>query len=83
MARKPIETLGVAAPRVTRDEATELCVHHLRLAAMYFQATHEDNNKQLEEEITRQCADDDCARLSALSWAGVIYSIYEEMKDRD
>ena len=33
-----IDKLGVDVPRVTRDEALELCAHHLKLATMYFEA---------------------------------------------
>jgi hypothetical protein len=47
------DRLNISAPSVTQDEATELCVHHFRLAAMYFEATPDDNNHNVNEEIDR------------------------------
>jgi hypothetical protein len=35
--------VGVDAPRVSRDVALELMVHHLQLAAMYYEATPDDD----------------------------------------
>jgi hypothetical protein len=70
---------------MTPDEATELCVYHLRMAAALFQIVPDDNNVSLLDEIDRQCADDtlDCDVKPARAWATEIYRIYEEMKKRD
>lgn len=54
-----MKTFGVDAPRVTHDEAVELCIYHLRMAAMYYEATPNDDNKQLVEEINRLMKRDD------------------------
>lgn len=79
-----IEKMTVDHPKLTRDEATELCVYHLRTAAALFQLVPDDGNKALEDEIRRQCDSDlDCDRLPALAWAGAIYAIYEKMKEDD
>lgn len=46
--------LSIDLPRVTSDEACELVVYHLRLAAAYFEATPHDQCKQLLDELMRQ-----------------------------
>lgn len=33
-----METITTDGLTLTRDESTELCIHHLRLAAMFFEA---------------------------------------------
>lgn len=73
------------APKLTRDEATELCVYHLRCAAGLFQLVPDDGNKSLLAEIDRQCAGglDDCDIKPAKLWAEAILNAYEEMKERD
>lgn len=41
------------AASVTRDEAVEYVIHHLRLAAMFFECTPDDRGAQIHEEIGR------------------------------
>jgi hypothetical protein len=65
------------APKVTPDEATELVVWHLRMAASLFQIVPEDGNAALYSEIERQCSDDKFARDPALNWADKIDRMYE------
>lgn len=77
------ERMQYDAPKLSRDEATELCVYHLRMAASLFQLVPDDTNKSIEQEIERQCSDDEFARLPAKTWAGVIYEMYETSKEND
>lgn len=75
------QKLGYDAPKLTRDEATELCVYHLRCAAGLFQLVPDDDNVALVAEIKRQC--DDVEAPAALTWASDMLSIYEEMKEQE
>ena len=51
----PSERLGLDAPKCTRDEAVELFVHHVQLAAMYFLNAPEDPKaEQVMEELSRK-----------------------------
>ena len=77
------DRLGYDAPKFTRDEATELCVYHLRMAAALFQVVPDDGNQALLAEIKRQCQDDECTYIPAQIWAGKILDLYEQMKDHD
>jgi hypothetical protein len=79
------ERLGYDAPKLTQDEATELCVYHLRCAAGLFQLVPDDENESLRKEILRQCSDglENTDIKPAMLWAASIYAAYEEMKDRD
>lgn len=72
-------------PKLTRDEATELCVYHLRCAAGLFQLVPDDNNEALRAEILRQTKDDleSVDTQPAMLWAAAMYAAYNEMKDRD
>lgn len=72
---------GIDVPRVTNDEATELCVYHLQMASAYFQAAPDDMNKSLIEEIKRKMQNDSYAISPAMHWAEHIWSIYEAGKD--
>lgn len=67
------------APEVTRDEATELCVHHLRMAAALFQVVPEDNNASLVDEIQRQCTEE-IEKYPALAFVHQISNMYERMR---
>lgn len=69
-------------PMLTRDEATELCVYHLRMAASLFQLVPDDENVQLNNEIDRAC-ENDYDKLAAKAWADNMYSVYEKAKERD
>lgn len=56
-----MEQINVCAPAVTEEQAIALVVHHLQLAAMYFEATPDDRGRsvisQIEnEEIPAPCA---------------------------
>lgn len=79
------ERLSHDGPKLTRDEATELCVYHLRCAAGLFQLVPDDGNIALRAEIIRQTTGDledvDCK--PALLWAAAMLSAYETMKDDD
>lgn len=45
-----MERVGLdSLPAVTEDEALELCVHHLQLAAIYFNNVSHDIEANLEE----------------------------------
>lgn len=73
--------LSYDAPRLTRDEATELCVYHLRMAASLFQLVPDDRNI-LHEEIDRQCKHDiDTVDIfPAKLWAEAIWNAYNRME---
>lgn len=75
------ERIGYDCIKVTRDEATELCVYHLRMAAALFQASPDDSNLSLLAEIDRMC--DDVEKPAIKVWATIMLETYEEMKDRD
>lgn len=77
--------LGYDPPRLTRDEATELCVYHLRSAAALFQLVLDDDNRSLLAEIERQTEGDlqDVDRTPMMLWAASILEAYDNMKDRD
>lgn len=77
------EKFGADFGRFTRDEATELCVYHLRMAASFFQLVPDDGNQSLQAEIKRQCEDDPVCDLPAQTWADKIFDMYEQMKDDD
>lgn len=79
------ERFSYDSPKLTRDEATELCVYHLRCAAGLFQLVPDDANIALRAEITRQTAGDleDVDRKPALLWAAAMLAAYEGMKELD
>lgn len=92
MASKAPNTIGLDAPQVTHDEAVELCVYHLRLAQMYFEASPDDKNVQLLEEIDRKYIiwtgnGRNCGHMtghtSALQWADNIFEEFEALKKDD
>ena len=84
MRRETILTDGI---RVTRDEAVELCLHHLNLAAKFFEASPDDNNEQINREAERILRDPDLPDfdtpelVAARAWLKVIHAQYEIMKD--
>ena len=79
------EKLGLDAGRFTRDEATELCVYHLRMAAAFYQLVPDDDNEALRSEIIRQNQGNlvEVDITPAMLWAGAMYAAYNEMKERD
>jgi len=46
----PNERLSYDPPKLTRDEATELCVYHLRQAAALFQLVPDDGNEMKDRD---------------------------------
>ena len=85
MAKKSKERVAVDVPRVTRDEAVELVIHHLRLAAMFFEATPDDDAQQLHDEIMRISKGETVApwRDAALKFCHEINAIYNKMAEED
>ena len=75
------DTLKVDAPEVTRDEALELMVHHLQLAAMYFEAVRDTPKTRVE--VSRLLDRDARSRAAALAWYDTIYQYYEALKEGD
>lgn len=73
------------SPALTRDEATELCVYHLRMATALYQLVPEDNNKAIRAEIIRQTEGDidSIDRAPALAWALAMFKAYERLKRDD
>ena len=79
MTRKS-ETYGVDVPPVTRDEALELMVHHLQLAAAYFEATPEDAN-DCYVEMGRLMAGTKPALVGARAFYSSLVEHYAKMED--
>lgn len=82
------QLLGLDPPRVSRDMALELMVHHLELAAMYYEATPQDHEATKAEAerliLEKEVADHVPPSLVALrSWLEAIRQEYEDMKKRD
>lgn len=77
------EQYGFDGPKVTRDEATELCVYHLRLAAALYQVVPEDDNFALSHELERQFASDidHVAIEPAKAWAQLMLDGYNKVKE--
>lgn len=77
--------------KTTRDEAVELTIHHLRLAAMFFQnipdGTRAEEKALLIEELNRQMKDN-AGKLykgfdydACVSFINTIVDVYAEDKD--
>lgn len=65
-------TIGVDAPRVTdEEEALVLMLHHLRLAAMYFEATPNEN-------LCERLPADEFSRPAMAAWAEAMEALYPE-----
>lgn len=77
-----METIIIDAPEVTRDAAVEHMVHHLQLAAMYFEAVPESYD-DVRDEMLRLIKNDDRSIGPALAWFSHIHKYYEDMKERD
>jgi hypothetical protein len=79
------EQMSYDAPKVTRDEATELCVYHLRCAAGLFQLVPDDGNVSLRAEILRQNKDglEEIDITPAMLWAASIFAAYGRSEERD
>lgn len=72
------QTDGIA---VTRDEAAELCIHHLQLAAKFFEVVAEPSTPRLLEELERLWPED-LGRPGAIAFIEAINHSYEEDKKR-
>lgn len=79
-----MKTVNTDGLEVTQDEALEFAIHHLRLAALFFEAGP-DSYKIWEEEIKRILSRglDTPAQHAALDWLSSIHRIYEKMKVND
>lgn len=72
--------VGLDAPRVHPDTATELMAHHLQLAAMYFEAIPdkpEENVREIERIIGKQ----EPAFIAGKEWLRVIQAYYDKLKE--
>jgi hypothetical protein len=77
--RDRIQTDGY---NTTPDEAVELCIHHLRLAAMFFEGTPDDKGLQLYGELQRQVpVKDSIMVLAATNFITDLTKSYQELKD--
>lgn len=65
---------------VTRDEGVELMVHHLMLAALFFETTPDDKGDQIYEEIARRMTGQS-SRNASVIFTRTITETYEAMKD--
>ena len=65
-----------------QNEATLLMVHHLHLAAMYFELTHDDHGRHATDVIKKKMEHEH--RDAAISFIAVLCSYYEDLrKDED
>jgi hypothetical protein len=78
----PAERVHTDSLHLTRDEAAELMIHHLRLAAMLFEATPEDNGTQVNDEIDRLHGTEIWAPAARMFNSSLV-DAYNRMKDRD
>lgn len=78
--------IGVDAPRVSRDMALELMVHHLQLAAMYYEATSADeaaNLAEAERLMQSEIPDhDEPARIAMRPWLAALNNYYASLKKK-
>ncbi len=73
---------GFDMPRLTRDEATELCVYHLRIACALFQLVPDDGNVSINAEIERVTKDAlPCDREPMRAFVQTILVEYAKMKE--
>lgn len=79
--------LGIDVPRVTRDVALKLMVHHIELAAAYYEATPEDKGAvRLEAERLLKSSIpgfEDPAIVAARAMLIALNAHYEAMKGQD
>ena len=75
---------------IQRDMAVEAVVHHLRLAAMFFEALPDGNEfEMLKEELFRQKDLTEKPGIvpvwlnPACTWAALMHESYEKMKEND
>lgn len=77
-----MKIVGIDAPDVEQWAAVELMVHHLQLAAMYFEAIPDDM-PAVDKELRSLIGEDDRSLEPALVWLARIDAYYEAMKERD
>ena len=87
MATKIKHKVGVDVPPVTEDEALEFVIHHLSLAAAYYEATPNDSNNNLKE-MERMMASgiqnyETPALKAARAWFSTIEADFERMRNND
>jgi hypothetical protein len=68
--------------QVTRDEATELCIHHLRLAATFFECGSQDE-ANFFTELDRQCPIEDLQKPAMRMFLTTATATYNEAAERD
>ncbi len=80
------ELINTDSLKVTRDEATELCIHHLRLAGMFFESGS-DNLKDFCDELDRIARREVPGidytppwQIAAADFLHKINSVHEELK---
>lgn len=72
--------VGLDAPRVHPDTATELMAHHLELAAMYFEAIP-DKPEENQKELARIVGKHEPACIAGLVWLKTIQAYYDKLKE--
>lgn len=88
MTQNKVERFEIDGPAVTRDEALELMVYHLKMAAALYEATPKDDNAVLDE-MERLMVDHSLpsreapALLAARPWLARIRGVYADMKRAD
>jgi len=80
--------LGIDVPPVTEDEALELMIHHLSLAASYYEATpnnYDNNYKEMERIMTLHNIPSytSPALKAARVWLHAIDEDFKRMKNDD
>ena len=70
---------------VTEDEATEMCVYHLRMARVFFELVPDDGNVAIQEEIDRVITKRDGPEHGKMAayWAAKAAEYYESLKAFD
>lgn len=69
-------------PRVHADEAARLVVHHLAIAAAYYESTPHDNDGVVIAELKRVFEEEGAPAFeAALAWLRAIFLAYEKLFD--
>lgn len=86
--KQPKNTIRTDGLTVTRDEATELMVHHLRLAQLFYEASPKKDADLISE--TKRIMDrydipgyQPPELVAALAWLETINKVYNDMKKDD
>lgn len=83
----PLNRVTIDVPPVTEDEAVELMVHHLALAAAYYEAVPEDG-AAVRGEVERLMTDHQLPTWrspglqAACAWLDRIYQAHEAIRSR-